>query len=247
MTSAREQFGRTAQAYATSAVHARGADLDLLQRLIERRDAGALVDVGTGAGHTLVALAGRRPLLVGLDPTPEMLRAARGVLQERAVAASLVQGEADELPFADGRVDVITCRVAAHHFPKPREAFAEIARALAPGGVLYLVDNYAPDDPALDDFINSLERLRDPSHVRAYTLAEWQRLLADAGLRPSLRERWRMPLQIEDWLARSQTPPDQAAEARRRLRDANPSALDAFGISEREFNLLKALFVATKR
>ncbi len=246
MGAAREQFGRTAQAYATSAVHARGADLELLAKLVELRSEGTLVDVGTGAGHTLVALAGKLPLLVGLDPTPEMLRAARGVLAERGVAARLVQADVAALPFAQGSVAVVTCRVAAHHFPKPRQAFAEIARVLAPGGRLYLVDNYAPRDPALDDFINTLERLRDPSHVREQTLGEWQELLAANGLRPAVLQRWRTALEIDDWLARSRTPPERATEVRRRLREAPAAAREAFGIGEREFNLHKALVLATK-
>ncbi len=244
MTSAREQFGRTAPAYATSAVHARGADLELLARIVE--PAELFVDVGTGAGHTLAALAPKFGLAIGLDPTPEMLRVARGVLAERGVAARLVQADVAALPFVDESIAVVTCRVAAHHFANAGEAFAEIARVLAPSGTLYLVDNFAPDDPTLDDFINTLERVRDPSHVREHTLGEWQELLSAKGLRSAVRETWRTRLEVDDWLARSQTTAEQAAEVRRRLREAAPAAVHAFGIGERHFTLLKALIVAAK-
>ena len=245
MTSARQQFGRTAGAYAASAVHARGWDLDLLARIVDPRADGVLVDIGTGAGHTLAALAGKRPRLIGLDPTPEMLGAASGLLRERGVAARLVQGEAGALPFAAGAASLITCRIAAHHFPDASGAFAEMARILAPGGSLYFIDNYAPDDPALDDFINSLERLRDPSHVREQTLGEWQRLLSAAGLRPAVIACWRTRIDLDDWLDRAHTPPANAAMVRRRLREAAPEAAGVFAIDPRGFSLHKAFIVGT--
>lgn len=245
MTSSREQFGRTADAYAKSAVHARGEDLELLVRAIEPSD-GVLLDIGTGAGHTLAALASKFRRAIGVDPTPEMLRAAKGVLRERKAGALLVQGDVEALPFREDSANAITCRVAAHHFQHPDASFSEIARVLSRGGTLYLVDNYAPADAGLDDFINTVERLRDPSHVREYAIAEWQSLLRAAGLRSELRERWRTRIELDDWLARSQTPPPQAAEVRRRFREAPPKARETFGIDEAGFVLLKALLVAAK-
>ncbi len=248
MTSAREQFGRTAQAYATSAVHARGGDLELLARIVEPGEvpSDVLIDVGTGAGHTLAALAGKFRLAVGLDPTPEMLHVARGVLRERGASARLVGGDVSLLPFKDQAAAAITCRVAGHHFVRPLEAFVEIARVLRRDGTFYLVDNYAPEDRTLDEFINGIERLRDPSHVREYTLVEWQQLLRDAGLRSEVRELSGLHLELDDWLARSQTPPAEAAEVRRRLRGAPIAAVVAFGITDTGFHLLRTIIVAKK-
>ncbi|OLC57268.1 MAG: hypothetical protein AUH85_03965 [Chloroflexi bacterium 13_1_40CM_4_68_4] len=244
MTSSREQFGRVAEAYAESWVHARGADLERLNALVQ--PSGTLVDVGTGAGHTLAAVAAKFDRAIGLDPTPQMLAAARGVLRDRGVHAHLVEADAAALPLADSMVDVVTSRVAAHHFPDAPRAFGEMARVLRPGGALYLIDNCAPEEPALDKFINGLERLRDPSHVRAYSLSEWLALLSTAGFRPKVDLRDRVQLNVEDWLARSQTPPPAAAEVRDRLRRASAAAREAFTIDETHFSTNRVIIVGTK-
>lgn len=76
------------------------------------------------------------------------------------------QGTAESLPFPDDSFDIITCRYAAHHFSDVRKAVREVARVLKQDGRFLLVDHYAPEDPVLDEFVNHLNRLRDPSHVR---------------------------------------------------------------------------------
>ena len=115
-------------------------------------------------------------------------------------------------------------------------SFREIARILRPGGLFILVDNYAPDDPALDRFINELETLRDPSHVRNHTVRGWSELLRGAGLEPTVDSDISVTkLTTENWLVRSQTPPDRAGEVRRRLREASPPAVEAVQITPATF------------
>ena len=244
MTSAREQFARVAEAYARSAAHARGEDLARLATLVPAD--GIIVDVGTGAGHALAAVAPKAKLAIGVDATPEMLAVANGVLRERGLRPLLVEADAGALPIADDRADAVVSRLAAHHFPDVPVAFGEIRRILKRGGVFLFVDNYAPDDPALDAWIDELERTRDPSHVRSHTLDGWERLLRDAGLATQVEATLHTALHTEDWLARSQTPPDKAARARALLRDAPAAAREIFRIHNAGFSLLKALIVATK-
>jgi ubiquinone/menaquinone biosynthesis C-methylase UbiE len=245
MTTSREQFGRVARAYATSAAHARGEDLALIRAQIG--PGLRVVDVGTGAGHALAAIAKDQRLAVGVDATREMLEVARDVLRERGLDAGLVEADAAALPFADGAFDAAVSRLAAHHFPDVATAFREIARVLRPRGTFVFVDNYAPDDPQLDRWIDELERTRDASHVRSHTLEGWRRALDDAGFESRVPATMTTSLETDDWLARSQTPPAQAERARAMLRSASAEARETFRISETGFSLLKAVIVATRR
>jgi SAM-dependent methyltransferase len=174
-----------------------------------------------------------------------MLAAGMGVLAGAGVAnAMLVQADATALPIASASVDVVTSRLAAHHFADAAGAFREIARILRPAGLFVLVDNFAPNEPELDRFINELETLRDPSHVRNHTVAGWLELLERAGLRTTVDSDAAVTkLTTENWLERSQTAPDRAEEVRRRLRTAPPSAVEAFQITPLTFAVRKLILV----
>jgi SAM-dependent methyltransferase len=243
-----KQFGRTAAAYVESASHARGEDLDRIVALATEHGGERIVDVGTGVGHTLRRVAPSFRNAVGVDATREMLEAGVGVLAAAGVKnALLVQADATALPIASGSADVVTSRLAAHHFADAAGAFREIARILRPGGLFVLVDNYAPDDPALERFINEIETLRDPSHVRNHTVAGWRDLLEQSGLRNRVDSDTSVTkLTTENWLERSQTPPDRAEEVRRRLRTAPPPAVDAFQIAATTFAVRKLILVGRR-
>ena len=107
-----------------------------------------------------------------------------------------------------------------------------------------LVDNYAPDEPELARFINEVETLRDPSHVRNHTVAGWRELLERAGMRTTVDSDTAVTkLTTDKWLERSQTPPDRAEEVRRRLRTAPPAAVDAFQIRATTFAVRKLILI----
>jgi SAM-dependent methyltransferase len=142
---------------------------------------------------------------------------------------------------------VVTSRLAAHHFADAAGAFREIARILQAGGLFVLVDNYAPDDPGLGRFINEVETLRDPSHVRNHTVAGWRELVERAGLRTTVDSDTALTkLTTENWLERSQTSPERATEVRRRLRDAPPDAIEAFQITPTTFAVHKLILIGRK-
>ena len=254
MKDVRAQFGKTAAAYVSSATHASGEDLDLLITLAAPRSGERALDLGCGVGHTLRRIAPLVAFAVGADATLEMMQAGRTSVINASNAA-FAQSDASALPFADASFDLATCRLAAHHFSDVVSAFREVARVLRPGGRFVLADNFAPDDRALDSFINELETLRDASHVRNQTLAGWHALLDDAGLRSSTEnvlapltpERlMTTKLTTEAWLERSQTPADRAAEVRRRLREASSAARQAFRITETTFSVPKMVILATR-
>jgi len=246
MKDARAQFGRTAAAYVSSTTHASGADLERLIAVAAPLPSERALDVGCGVGHTLRRIAPLVSFAAGADATFEMMQAGRDSVVT-APNAAFAQSDASALPFADASFDLATCRLAAHHFTDVAAAFLDVRRVLRPGGRFVLVDNYAPDDPALDRFINEVEQLRDASHVRNHSIAGWRQLLEDAGLRTSVEsDLMTTKITTEGWLERSQTPADRAAEVRRRLRDAPAAARDTFQITETTFTVPKIVILARR-
>jgi ubiquinone/menaquinone biosynthesis C-methylase UbiE len=243
----RKQFGPAAEAYLASTTHAQGEDLVRLVELLDPSPNDAVLDLGCGVGHTLRKVAPKVRLAIGADATAGMLEGARTLMaQERIGNVSLIVATAEALPFLDGWFDGVTSRLAAHHFADVPRAFAEVARVLRSGGRFVLSDNYAPDDPALDRWINSLEALRDPSHVREHTVVEWRALLEHAGFRVTAEERSTTVLETEPWLARSRTPEDSAARVRAMLREAPAAAQEAFAVQANGFTLLKVVLRAER-
>ena len=178
-----EQFGAIAAAYVSSPGHAAGDDLAQIAAWGRALAPARALDLATGGGHTALALASFTRDVIACDVTEPMLGAARGLLRERgAGGARFVAGEVEALPFRDGVFDVVTCRIAAHHFADVAGAVREVRRVLRPGGSFLLQDILGHDDADAAAFITEVERRRDPSHVRAYRAVEWRAFLRAAGL-----------------------------------------------------------------
>jgi ubiquinone/menaquinone biosynthesis C-methylase UbiE len=226
----RRQFGRMAPAYAASPTHARGADLARLVELLSPRPEWLVLDVASGAGHTAVAVAQRVHHVMAVDLAPEMAREAAELAARKGIAnltARVMDVEA--LEFEDARFDAVTSRIAPHHFHNIAKALSEMARVTRPGGRLVLEDNCSPADPDLDSWLDRLERLRDPTHVRSYNEAEWTRMLDAAGFAIEGLEFYRRTEAVADWLDRA----GMGAERQRAveyLRSAPDSAREYFEI-----------------
>ena len=158
--SVQQQFGDHAQNYVTSSVHATGEDLDTLVRLAAPKPDDVVLDVGTGGGHTALRLAPQVQKVVATDITDRMLDAARAFITPQADNVTFEIADAQDLPFEDATFDLVTCRIAAHHFEDVYEFVLEAARVLKPGGRLVVQDQYTPDDEAS----NRIHR-----HIRATT------------------------------------------------------------------------------
>jgi SAM-dependent methyltransferase len=227
----RSRFGPAAAAYAVSAVHRAGADLDAMLRAGVRTGRERVLDLGCGAGHTALAFAARCAEVVALDLTPAMLEQARAAAGERGLANLRFElGDAGALPFADASFDVVTSRLSAHHYAAPAAALREAARVLAPGGVFLLSDTVAPEDPARDTFLNCFELLRDPSHVRDHRLSEWEAMFRAAGFAPERLGGFPIHQDFLPWVERIGTP-EAAVQGLRALFDAVPAEVrQSFGI-----------------
>lgn len=245
--SVQQQFGSVAANYVTSAVHARGADLERIGQEAAALRPRLALDVGTAAGHVALVLAPHAETVVGLDLTEAMLDQARKQVTERGLPnVGLLRGDVEQLPLRSECVDLATSRFSAHHYPHPEAFAAEIARVLRAGGQLLLSDTVAPPDRELDEWIDRVERLRDPSHVRDYTVAEWHRYLGGAGLRVETLVEWRLTLDFEAWVQRMNTPPAEVEQLRALMRDASPAARAAFDVTPTHFALHAALIRAVR-
>ncbi len=226
------QFGASAEAYVTSAVHAQRDDLQRMLELAALRGDELVLDIATGGGHTALAFAPHVREVVATDLTPLMLDAAQRFITGKGLAnVRFQQADAEALPFPAAHFDVVTCRVAAHHFADVGQFAREVARVLRPGGTLVLDDTIAPAAPELDTFINSIELERDPSHVRDYTEAEWLRFCAAAGLAVLHSETGIKQIPFVDWCRRARVTPATEADLNQRLLTATPAAQAAFAIT----------------
>ncbi len=200
-----EQFGKTAQDYVNSPTHASGQDIVRLVELTEAGPDDIALDVATGGGHTALALAPHVLRIVASDLTPRMLEAAGEHIRGTGIEnADFELADAEDMPFADASFDIVTCRIAPHHFSDIAAFAREVARVLKPGGRFVLMDSTSPDDDELDAFINELEQRRDTTHVRSYRLSEWFEVLEQAGLAVDHHEPVVRAHEYESWTARSQ-------------------------------------------
>jgi SAM-dependent methyltransferase len=120
------------------------------------------------------------------------------------------QGVAEKLPFDDASFDFVFSRYSAHHWRDLDLGLRESARVLKPGGTAAFIDTVAPALPLLDTFLQTVEMLRDPSHVRDYSRAEWLAAIGRAGLRAGRASEHRVRLDFRSWIERMRTPVVQA-------------------------------------
>jgi ubiquinone/menaquinone biosynthesis C-methylase UbiE len=196
-------FGCNAAQYLTSPVHSSGADLQRLERLAQQLKVVKALDLGCGAGHASFALArGGVSHLISYDLSEQML----GVVAAEAKARGHTQievhaGPAETLAFPDSIFDLVTTRFSAHHWLDMPQGIREATRVLKPGGTLIVIDVLAPEIPLLDTVLQTIEILRDLSHVRNYRESEWRATLANGFDAPEVH-RWRLPMEFGSWIAR---------------------------------------------
>ena len=179
--SVQKQFAPVAANYATSVVHVAGPDLTAMLAAADARPDQRALDAGCGTGHTALAFAPQLAEVVALDLTEAMLAQGRKLARDRSITnVTFQRGDVERMPFPDASFDLVTSRYSAHHYPHPLAALREFMRVLKPGGTFLLVDVVSPELPAQDTFLNAIELLRDPSHVRDHTIEQWLRTMPRA-------------------------------------------------------------------
>lgn len=222
-----KQFGNAAENYRLSAAHSHGEDLDRMMEAAALTGSERVLDAGCGAGHTAIRFAPYVAEVVALDLTAEMLQQVDFQAHERGLSNIVTHpGDVEEIPFPDAAFDRVTSRFSAHHYPNPGRAVIEFARVLKPAGSLLLSDVIAPVSPAHDTFLQAIELLRDPSHVRDHRIDEWQRYLEAAGFTTRVEMTWELGLDFDPWVQRIGTPQPNI-DMIRRLFDGAPQDIRA--------------------
>jgi ubiquinone/menaquinone biosynthesis C-methylase UbiE len=209
----RDQFTRQATPFNTAGPIADATALKLIVDAADPRPDDTLLDVACGGGIVVCAFAPHLRQATGIDMTPAMLDRARRLAAEHGLAnVDWREGDVAGLPWPDAAFTIVTSRFAVHHFPDPAAVMREMVRVCAPDGRVVLVDTCASPDPAKAAEFNRLEKLRDPSHVRALPLAELQALFRNAGLGPPQASFYELRDTVQNLLARSFPNPGDETE-----------------------------------
>ena len=243
-----EEFGKTAANYLTSKPHALGKSLERMVALASPQKDWAVLDVATGGGHVAYAFAPHTARVWATDITQEMLDMVKAEAQKRGLQnVRTAYAKAEAMPFEDASFDLVTCRIAPHHFDSIPDFLGEVHRVLKPKGVFALVDNVVPEG-SVGDYINAFERFRDPSHLRAWTMQEWRDALARAGFAVAHEEELDKTMEFKPWAARHDA--TMQAFLRAMLAHADPAArasLDPQGSGDAlTFRLVEGLFIARR-
>ncbi len=227
------QFDTVAARYEKSPVHAHGPDLPIFQAAAEALRPRCALDIGCGPGHVALALAPFCETVQAVDASLEMVKIATARAQSAGRPnIACQQAAVASLPFADACMDLVTCRFSAHHWRDLSSGLQEIARVLRPGGTFILTDSVAPDDFLADTHLQTIELLRDASHVRNQTVSAWMALLAAHGLAPMHTDHFRIRISFDDWVARAETPSARVAILKDMLRNAPLEALARLGVEK---------------
>ncbi len=242
-----QQFSPVAANYRTSRVHAGGEDL--VQMVAQAHVTGSehVLDAGSGAGHTGLAFAPHVAEVTSVDLSPEMLAQGQRLAQERNLHnISFRQDDVEALSLADGVFDLVVSRYSAHHWPRPQQALSEFRRLLRPEGCFLLSDIVSYDDFTADTHLQTIELLRDRSHVRDHSIDGWLAMLAGQGFAAEVVFTWKLRLDFNDWVQRIATPLEDIAMIRRLLDHAPSEVRSLLQVEDdHSFTLQGALFKAT--
>lgn len=253
--SSKQQFDRQATHYNQQWNQWNEASLLWMLERADCKPTDRLLDVATGTGFTACAFASRVGEVVGLDVSSGMLKQAEARAKSQNITnISFRQGPAEEMPFPDGDFDLVTCRVAPHHFLLLNKFIKESWRVLRPGGRLLITDTSVPDDePEVDAWQNGVEQLRDKSHVRNYPPVEWRQVIENAGFQLEEIELLEEPnpILLESWMEKSGCRSQDAEQVRQMFRDVPTRAREIFHITrnssgETGFQWLRVALLARK-
>jgi ubiquinone/menaquinone biosynthesis C-methylase UbiE len=200
----KERYTQYADGYVTSQTHAKGSDLDRLIAIAEPQSDWVMLDIATGGGHTALKFSAHVKHVTATDLTPRMLDKAKAfITEEKGVTnVDFKQADAENLPFDDAQFDLVTCRIAPHHFPNVSQFVNECARVLKAGGMLLVQDLLLPRDDESARDVDHFEKMRDPSHNCAFNEPNWISMFESAGLMVEHTEEYIKQHDFLDWSKR---------------------------------------------
>ncbi|UCZ53626.1 class I SAM-dependent methyltransferase [Bacillus shivajii] len=227
----KETFSKNAQKYFDSRTHADESNLQLLLDSVTPKAHWKALDVATGGGHVAKHLAPHVQQVLATDLTKQMLENTAKHLQQLK-NIDYVIADAESMPFLDEQFDLVTCRIAAHHFPNLNLFVKEVYRILKPDGLFCLIDNVAPENDHLKVFMNTFEKMRDPSHVKALPTSEWKHLLQNSSFKHLEEYSRKKELNYKEWMKRTVEKDEIAHDVNAFFLNANRTTKDYFHIQE---------------
>jgi len=216
-----DQFTKQARPFATAAAM---KDKRALELLLASTNAGAedtVLDVACGPGIVVCAFAEIARHATGVDLVPAMIEQAHSLQRERGLKnVSWKVADVYVLPYADDSFPIVTSRYAFHDLENPRGVLSEMKRVCKPGGKVALVDVVASADPQQADRFDQMEKLRDPSHMRALSLSDMEGLFHGVGLPAPKIKYYKAELELESVLKRSFPEEGNAEKVRTLIRQA---------------------------
>lgn len=204
------QFGKQSDRYGKDHILANVEDVEKAITPLNLRAGRKALDVATGGGHTAVYLASQGLEVTASDITPAMLVRTGELAAERGVKLTLREHPAEALPYDDAVFDLVTCRVAPHHFSDPQKFVSEASRVLKMYGSLVVIDGVVLDDhPEVGAWLNELEKLRDPSHVKLHRPRDWKQWCQLAGLTVSVCELQSLKMPDINWYLEVANTPEE--------------------------------------
>ncbi|RLZ07914.1 class I SAM-dependent methyltransferase [Acinetobacter sp. 2JN-4] len=201
------QYHNKSNAYLHSLVHAEGAEFKKMQQLIQKYEFKKILDLGCGGGHVSYHIAPYVEEIIAYDLTPSMVELVTTQAKVRGFENIFgQQGAAESLPFSTQRFDCVITRYSAHHWQNVAQAMNEIHRVLEKNGKVIIVDILGNSHPVIDTFFQTIEKIRDPSHVRNYSLQEWMDFAEFSGFRVDVIEKQTLDLEFQSWVERMNTP-----------------------------------------
>ena len=228
----RQQFSKHATYYAQSKVHAEGQTLNVIVDFASPTGTERALDIATGTGFTAFAIAPHVAYVTATDLTPAMLEQAEKLARQRGIEnIGFKVAAAEALPFEVASFDLVTCRIAPHHFHDVRQFLRESYRVLTPGGLFCMVDSVCPESERLIDWQNRVEKMRDPSHVWGYPPSAWRKMLLDTGFQIEAESQTRnAEIQFSWWVARDGNTPERVQQIRAAFDALTPEEAAQFAI-----------------
>ncbi|MFV2014780.1 MAG: class I SAM-dependent methyltransferase [Candidatus Heimdallarchaeota archaeon] len=227
----KSQFGREAAKYVTSRIHSNQEDLNFVLKIINPQDYWECLDIATGAGHLAHIIAQSTKHVIASDITPQMLNETAKLAEDKKISnISFEEIDVHSIPYEDNKFDLVTSRIAPHHFYDISLAISEMIRVTKPGGFVFIEDTVAPENVIAGKLFNKIEILRDPSHKNDLSESEWKNIFTsnDCEIVSITKREKEWPLKW--WTERMSTPSNNVEKIIHLLENNHYQFKDEIGI-----------------